>query len=368
MANTYNQILRAGTQAGYAALGSYDSNVLYFCTDSGKIYKGSVDFSNHVVVAASKPETPIAGKLYVLTDTNTIEVFVSGAWKVVSHPTVTAIDVNATDANIPTAKAVWDAIQTAVADLAGSAQTVKGLAAGAAEGTFTVTMGDDSTSTVTVPGVVTTPTWDASTRKLTLPVTGGTSVEVNIGKDVFLDSSADNKYNAETGNIELHLNDGTTLEIPASSLVDVYTAENSSSAKTTVSEGNVIKVEVVVDPVEGNALVLTESGLKVDLSAYAKTADVNGQIGTLTTAVEKAQGDADTANAAIAVLNADANTAASVDGKIAAAVAPLEAADSALSGRVDVLEAANTTNTAAIGANTENIAALATAATTWGTF
>ena len=110
MANTYNQILRAGTQAAYAALGSYDSNVLYFCTDSGKIYKGDVDFSNHVIVAAAKPETPIAGKLYVLTDTNTIEVYVSGAWKVVSYPTVTAIDVNSTDAQVATAKAVWDAI------------------------------------------------------------------------------------------------------------------------------------------------------------------------------------------------------------------------------------------------------------------
>lgn len=368
MANTYNQILKAGTQAAYAALGSYDSNVLYFCTDSGKIYKGNVDFSNNVVVAATKPETPIAGKLYVLTDTNTIEVFVSGAWKVVSHPTVTSIDVNATDANIPTAKAVWDAIQAAVADLAGSAQTVKGVSAGAADATLTVTMGDDSTSTVTVPGVVTTPTWDSATRKLTLPVAGGASVEVNIGKDTFLDSEADNKYNAETGNLELHLNDGSMIEIPASAFVDVYTGENSTSAKTTVSEGNVIKVEVVVDPVEGNALVLTETGLKVDLSAYAKTADVNGQISTLTTAVEKAQGDADTANAAIAVLNADANTAASVDGKIAAAVAPLEAADTALSGRVDVLEAANVTNTAAIATNAENIAALATAATSWGTF
>ena len=205
-------------------------------------------------------------------------------------------------------------------------------------------MGDDSTSTLTVPGVVTTPTWDATARKLTLPVAGGTSVEVNIGKDIFIDSEADNKYNPETGNIELHLNDGTTLEIPASALVDVYTGENSTSAKTTVSDGNVIKVEVVVDPVDGNALVLTEAGLKVDLSAYAKTADVNAQVGTLTTAVEKAQADATKANNAIDVLNADANTPNSVDGKIAAAKATLDAADSALSERIGVLEGANTTN------------------------
>lgn len=374
MANTYNQILRAGTQAAYNALGNYDSNVLYFCTDSGKIYKGSVDFSNSVVVAASKPETPIAGKVYVLADTNTIEVYVSGAWKVVSYPTVTAIDVNSTDLQTPTAKAVWDAIQDAIEDLAGSGATIKSLAAGTADGTVTVTMGDDSTSTLTVPGVVTTPVWDAVARKLTLPVNGKDSVEVNIGKDIFLDSTADNKYNAETGNIELYLNDGaegtesTKIEIPASALVDVYTAENTTSAKTTVSDENVIKVEVVVDPVEGNALVLTESGLKVDLSAYAKTETVNGQVSTLTTAVGKAQEDANKANAAITVLNGDATAEGSVAKQVADAVNSLSLADTALGERVTALETANTTNVANIGANTDNIAALATATSTWGTF
>ena len=143
MANTYTNILKAGLQASYNALQTKDNNVLYFCTDTGKIYKGEVDFTNSVVVAASKPETPIVGKLYVLADTNTVEVFVGGAWKVVSYPTVTSIDVNSDDNHIATAAAVYNAIQDAIEDLSASEDTVKAIEAGSTEASIKITKGDD---------------------------------------------------------------------------------------------------------------------------------------------------------------------------------------------------------------------------------
>lgn len=375
MANVYAQILKAGLQSSYNALETRDSNVLYFCTDTGKIYKGDVDFSNNVVVAATKPEAPLAGKIYVLADTNTVEVYVSGAWKVISYPTVTTIDANSDDNHIGTAKAVYDAIQAAIESLASSENTVKGIEAGTTDGTIKVTKGDDSTVDVTVPGVVTTPVWDATARKLTLPVTGSTAVEVEIGKDIFIDPSAENKYNPETGNIELYLNDGaggeaTMISIPASALVDVYTGGTSTSATTTVGDDNVVTVAVKLDTAEGNAITVVEGengGLRVDLSAYAKTADVEATTSALQTAVEAAQGDATAANAAIEVLNADAQTEGSVDNKVATTKAALTLDINAVADRVTTLEGEMDTAQADIVTNKENIDALA-AAFTWGTF
>jgi len=327
MANTYNKVLLAGLQASYNAMASHDANVLYFCTDTGKLYKGDVDFTNSVVAADTKPGTPVAGKIYVLADTNTIETYVNGAWVVLSYPMVTAVDKNSDDMHVASAKAVYNAITAAIAEVTGGDAIIKNVAAGAADAQVVVTKGDDTTSTVTVPGVVTTPTWDTATRKLTLPVSGGATIEVNIGKDIFLDPEADNKYNPETGNIELHLNDGTELIIPASALVDVYTGGTTNSAKTTVGDDNVIKVDVVVDPVEGNALVLTEAGLKVDLSNYYTESETEALVKTAKDAADAAQAQADTNKTAIATLNGDSTTEGSVDKKVADAVAALKAGE-----------------------------------------
>ena len=37
MANTYPKILKSGLYANYVALATKDTNVLYFCTDNGKL-------------------------------------------------------------------------------------------------------------------------------------------------------------------------------------------------------------------------------------------------------------------------------------------------------------------------------------------
>ena len=325
MANTYNKVLLAGLQASYDALATKDANVLYFCTDSRKLYKGDIDFSNDVVVAATKPGTPYVGKIYILGDTNTVETWDGSKWHVISYPMATSVDNTSDDMHVASAKAVYNAITKAVADVTGGAALVKKVEAGDQDAEIVVTMGDDSTSDVVVPGVVTTPTWDAATRKLTLPVSGGTAVEINIGKDIFLDTEADNKYNAETGNIELHLNDGTTIEIPAASLVDVYTGGTTNSAKATVSDQNVITVDVVVDPVEGNALVLTEAGLKVSLADYYKATEVDALVKTAKDAADAAQALADTNKAAIAKLNGDETTEGSVAKAVKDAVDGLKA-------------------------------------------
>lgn len=368
MANTYTKILYAGLQSAYDALETKDVNKLYFCTDSGKLYKGNVDFTNSVITAATKPEKPVSGKVYILADTNTVEAYVGGKWNVLSYPVATEVTVSSDDVHVASAKAVYDAIQAAIENLSSSTNTVKSVEAGATDASIKVTKGDGTSSEFAPKGVVTTPVWDADARKLTLPVTGSDeSVVVNIGKDIFIDPTADNKYNAETNTIDIYLNDGsqgkepTKISIPAAGLVDVYTGDNTSSAKVTVSDDKKISVNVVVDPVAGNALVLTETGLKVDLSAYAKTEDVNTQV----EAVQKVADAADTLSkankTAIDTLNGDNTVEGSVDKKI-------ETAISGVNTSVTDLEKKVTANQTAISDNTDNIAALATATTEWGTF
>lgn len=353
MAQTYVQILNYGTQAAYEALETKNPNLLYFCQDTGKIFKGAVDFTNHVVIAASKPVTPVAGKIYFLADTNTVEVYVNDAWKVISYPTTTTVDVNSDDSHVATAKAVYDAIMKAVENVVGADSTISAIEAGEQAGTVKVTKGDGSTETVRINGVVTKPTWDAEARKLTIPVTGEADVVINFGKDIFIDPTANNGYSEATGNIELYLNDGTEgkeptkISIPASALIDVYTGTTSNGTSVTVGDDNTIKVDLVLDPDSNNALTLTAAGLKVDLSAYAKTTDV-------TSAVSAVQNNVATLEQTV---SGHTTRLAGIDSSITA----LQNADTSLEGRVTVLEGK-------VQENTENITALATAATTWGTF
>ena len=55
------------TQSAYDALGSKDSNTLYFTSDTGKIYKGSADMTKSVIVTDAIPEVgaAILDKLYI---------------------------------------------------------------------------------------------------------------------------------------------------------------------------------------------------------------------------------------------------------------------------------------------------------------
>lgn len=327
MANVYNKVLLAGLQANYDALQTKDANVLYFCTDTAKFYKGSIDFSNHVVIAGTKPGAPVVGKIYILGDTGTVETWDGSAWKVMSYPIATTVAASSDDVHVVSAKAVYDAIQTAIGEVTGGAAILQKVECGTTDGHLKITKGDQTTEDIALNGVVTTPTWDASTRKLTLPVVGGDAIEINIGKDIFLDPEADNKYNEETQKIELHLNDGTTIEIPAADLVDVYTGATANGTSVSVSEDNKISVNLVVDPDENNALVVTAAGIKVDLSAYCKTVDVEAKVKVAQDAADAAAAAAKTANAAIAVLNGDSTTAGSVDKKVKDAVDALKAGE-----------------------------------------
>ena len=117
-----------------------------------------------------------------------------------------------TDDEVPTAKLVYESITDAVAQATESISKGGSLVNNVIStkaGTITVTKGEN-TQDVAIKGVVVNPTYDSDTRTITLPYADGTeSLVISLGKDIFVDPNADNKYNTATGNIELYLNDGS---------------------------------------------------------------------------------------------------------------------------------------------------------------
>ena len=221
---------------------------------------------------------------------------------------------------------------------------------------------------VALNGVVKTPSYDASTRKFTFPVVGGSDVTVELGKDVFIDPAGNNRY--ENGNIYLYLNDGsegseaTELVIPVTSLVTDYFGDDTDSIEVDIDNGThkvTAKAVLRQDTSDfTNALKLSTvegaKGLYVDLS------EVNAAIKALQDRVTTAEGK-------LNVLEGDVNTENSVDWKIAQESTILktgviktaqDTADQAVN------DAANAQ--AKADQNEADIAALATATTVWGTF
>ena len=121
-------------------------------------------------------------------------------------------------------------------------------------------------------GNVKNPTYDADTRKITLPVlqADGTTqaLEINLGKDMVVTSGV---YNNETQEIELTLTDGSVVKIPATALVDVYTGDATATVTITVSDTNVITAVVKISTKEKNLLKSDENGLYVVEEDFVET-------------------------------------------------------------------------------------------------
>lgn len=136
-----------------------------------------------------------------------------------------------------------------------------------------------SSSSFNLEGLLHNPSYNPDTRTFTFPVFGQeTPLTVTLGKDIFIDPTKENKYNLETGNIELHLNDGSIISIPARELVDIYTSSSTDSVITEISSDNIIKSNVRISSNPHNALQIIpmgndESGLFVENKDYQPNID-----------------------------------------------------------------------------------------------
>lgn len=92
------------------------AGALYFTTDTLRIYKATsasaaVPFSHPFIIVSSFPENgQRQGTLYIHQTTREVRSWDGTTWDILSYPVTTAISSSSTDSQIPTAKAVYDAI------------------------------------------------------------------------------------------------------------------------------------------------------------------------------------------------------------------------------------------------------------------
>ena len=320
---TYSRILKSGTYADYKAIEVKDQNVLYFCTDKGKLFKGTIDFTDNFIwtnsTAIPTPANAVPGKIYyeadtklwkTLNETGTAFIQIGNPIDAVGDNTATTITINSSDATEPSSKNVWLYGQKIKSEVIGGGDVVKTVAADqTTPAAIIVTKGDDSTSQVVIPdvvigiaddttndaqiiftksddsttavsisGVVTTPTWDSTNLKLTLPVSGGTAVEVNIPKDIFLQSGS---YDVTNRQIVLVLNDASSTEIRfnVGDMVDIYVAKDTTSIDTTIAWNATsgkyeISGDINLSATADNGAQIAADGLYVPTAGFATTTDL----------------------------------------------------------------------------------------------
>lgn len=263
MANNMVKYVKT-TSASFKALETKDIYTLYFLEDTGEIYKGSKSFTESCILVDSFPSTGAQGKIYILNTTLEGRVWNGTEWKTVIEPLVKTITDGQTQAGPVTADAVKEYVTTKFGEESGNA--VESI-------TFDKTTKDlqyvknGKTVTVPVDGFLTGASYAEGVLSFNIEGTEE-PIKINLPKDNFVQSGI---YDNENKKIVLTLVDGSTVEIPASDLVDVYTVGETKSVKMSLT-GNNITANVKVSVTEGNAITTNEDGL------FVPTVDVTGKL------------------------------------------------------------------------------------------
>ena len=228
--------------AQYAALDTKNADHLYFLSDTRKIFRGTVDFTESVRLVADFPESAISqGVLYIKTSTGEGKVYNGSTWTTV----IRAVDTTVTEdsANLVTSGAVYTAIEDAIGGIDNS-NYVTNFTWDAANHKFILAKGAAETD-VNLTNVATQLDYDATTGTITLQDAAGTTLDtITIPLDNFVNGGT---YNAATGNIELTLTSGSTVYVPASALVDTYYGNETSTTITSVETVNTTAEFFMID-------------------------------------------------------------------------------------------------------------------------
>lgn len=103
------------TEAKYKALSIKDPDALYFL-DNGHLYKGSTFIGSNVQVVDAFPTTGTTGVIYVIPSGGGAKVWTGSDYIDLTYATATTISSESTDAQVPTAKAVWEALAAITPD------------------------------------------------------------------------------------------------------------------------------------------------------------------------------------------------------------------------------------------------------------
>lgn len=263
------------TAEKYKALPTKDENTLYFITDTKEIYKGSTTYTEPTVFyTAPRSATGALGKIYFDDTTLAGSVWNGTTWKEVIAPVAQTIDkANPTVGPVSGAavKAYIDAeVGSAgegfITDLKWKADTKE------------VVFAQNGTDhPVKLTKLLTGVSYDGATGKWQFKDSEDTVIsEINVPLDNFVSSGI---YDATKKALVLTMANGSTVEIPATDLVALYTATDSATVDLTISntaEGNVIKADVKISATAGNSLVANADGL------YVNAPDVSGKLDKVT--------------------------------------------------------------------------------------
>lgn len=259
MANNLVKWAICKTAKAYADVPVKDANTLYFIEETGKIYRGQIDFTEGTKLVKDFPAAGAVGKIYVKEDTLEGRVWdgVGSAWKTVIRPVVNTLQAE-NQVDPVSGKAVADYVKGQFTQELKAAVTDISYDKAAKKLQYTK-IGAEAPVDVKVDGFLTGAKFDGGTGNLTFNLEGGEDVVVNLPKENFVTSG---RYDEGSKKIILTLVDGT-VEIPAADLVDVYTGGQTQSATVSVSEGNEITAEVRVSQEGNNAITVKEDGLHV---------------------------------------------------------------------------------------------------------
>lgn len=256
-----------GTKARYDALTQKDMDTLYFTTDTMQLFKGTTEYTKSTKMVSALPASgQVQGVIYFRMTDYTMHIWNGTEFVQLNKTTVTQIPANATNDDIPTTKAVADYVNAKIAAVEGiKGKFVTDVTYNA--GVLSVVKGDEPVTT-TLTGIVHEPTYDASTRTIKLPVFGGDTLTIALGKDLVVTSGT---YNAKDKNIELTITSGDVIKIPVGALIDIYVGVATSTAEVSVSSDNKISVNVRVSAKANNSITIEEDGLYVAVpDAYTK--------------------------------------------------------------------------------------------------
>ncbi len=263
-----NKLLKwvTGSSTAFAALQSKDEHTLYFIQNTGEIYKGDKPFTEAVIfVDGDFPTKGAVGKVYIKESNLEGKVWNGTTWKTIIQPIATTLDDSVTENKTVSGEAIKAYVNSKFTEQI-TGKFVDGVSYDKTTKQLRVNKGDQ-VELVSIEGFVTNVDYDAGV--LTFNVQGGETIKINLPEDNFVESGI---YDADTKKIILTLQNGERVEIPAASLVDVYTGESTNSVTVAVSHDNKITAEIKVSGDEGNALSVKDSGL------FVQSTNISGKL------------------------------------------------------------------------------------------
>lgn len=222
--------------------------------------------------------------IYIERSSNIGYINVDGQYIPLIYPKTDIIDEeNPSDKKYTSEKAVKDFVYDKLSELSNSSDDKYLTNIGYDKTTGNINIiKQNSSSNLLLEGLIHNPTYNPDTRTFTFNIFGQESpLVITLGKDIFIDPTKNNRYNPETNNIELYLNDGSSIMIPASNLIDVYTGDSTSTIINHVTEDNKIVSDIRISNKPSNALKIipldpnkdSEYGLYVEYIDYQPNID-----------------------------------------------------------------------------------------------